>query len=168
MKKGNVISTTEYLEITGVERKGYKVVDLDSGVPFLIDKDLAEAYDKADTHDTSLKLSMTELADVLVNAGSKVFTVTYNKKPEPLEVAEAILQMTAKDSKSKTKVGQLMKGGLRTLRGRLQKAEPTLGRSNVIDLDVKKEKGTYDNRRRLVDHRTIVSIIIGDVLYTVK
>ena len=168
MKKGDVISTTEYLRVEGTTRGGLKVVDLDTGVEFNIDKDLAAAYDKAEEFDTTLVVSMTELAHMLTSAGDKVFTVSYNKQPEPLEVANAILVMSAKDSKSKTKVARLMKGELRVLRGRLIGAEPTLGRSNVIDLDIPKVEGAYDTRRRLVDHRTIVSLVIGNVQYKVK
>lgn len=51
----------------------------------------------------------------------------------------------------------------RKLRGRLIRPEPLLGRSKVEDLDI--EKG---NRERLVDHRTIESLIVNDTLYVVK
>lgn len=56
-------------------------------------------------------------------------------------------------------------GKERTLRGRLVSAEPLLGRSHVEDLDIDESKGT---RMRLVDHRTIVSLIVDCVKYIVK
>jgi len=54
-------------------------------------------------------------------------------------------------------------GTERTLRGRLVKPEPLLGRSTVEDLDV-----TNGNRLRLVDHRTIKWIVVDGTKYTVK
>lgn len=50
----------------------------------------------------------------------------------------------------------------RVLRGRLIKPEPLLGRSLVEDLDKEGE------RARLVDHRTITSLILNGVKYTVR
>lgn len=55
-------------------------------------------------------------------------------------------------------------GETRKLRGRLVKPEPLLGRSMVEDLDL-----GYDvYRLRQVDHRTISSLILDGVKYTVK
>lgn len=54
-------------------------------------------------------------------------------------------------------------GEKRTLRGRLLGAEPLLGRSYVEDLDIDGE-----NKKRLVDHRTLETLIVGGVKYTLK
>lgn len=54
-------------------------------------------------------------------------------------------------------------GTERKLRGRLIQPEPLLGRSMVEDLDEDKK-----NRVRLVDHRTIKSLIVDGVKYVVK
>jgi len=48
----------------------------------------------------------------------------------------------------------------RKLRGRLLSSEPLLGRSYVEDFDIAGE-----NKTRLVDHRTIQSLIIGNIKY---
>lgn len=53
-------------------------------------------------------------------------------------------------------------GTKRTLRGYLAKTEPILGRSYCVDLDV-----TDKNKLRLVDHRTIHSLIIEGTFYYV-
>lgn len=53
----------------------------------------------------------------------------------------------------------------RTLRGRLLNPEPLLGRSYVEDLDV---AGPSEKRIRLVDHRTILWLIVDCVKYIVK
>ena len=51
-------------------------------------------------------------------------------------------------------------GTERTLIGHFLSSEPLLGRSYVIDLEV--------NERRLVDHRTIKSLITQNVRYVLK
>jgi len=56
-------------------------------------------------------------------------------------------------------------GSERTLRGRLIAPEILLGRSKVEDLDV---VGDPKERLRLVDHRTIKSLIVDGVKYVVK
>lgn len=50
----------------------------------------------------------------------------------------------------------------RKLRGTFLKGEPTLGRSIVKDLDLQ------ENNVRMVDHRTIKSLVIDNVKYTVE
>lgn len=54
-------------------------------------------------------------------------------------------------------------GEQRTLRGRLIQAEPLLGRSMVEDLDIPKG----ENRVRLVDHRSLIHLIVDGVMHTV-
>lgn len=54
-------------------------------------------------------------------------------------------------------------GSERTLRGRLVQPEPLLGRSMCEDLDI-----ADTDRLRLVDHRTLKSLIVDGVKYTVK
>ena len=54
-------------------------------------------------------------------------------------------------------------GTPRVLRGKLIKHEALLGRSMVTDLD-----STEKNPVRLVDHRTLLYLIVDDVKYTVK
>lgn len=63
-----------------------------------------------------------------------------------------------------TVVFEKKEGELRTLRGRLVQPEPLLGRSMVEDLDIDKSK----HRLRQVDHRTIKSLIVDNVMYVVK
>lgn len=63
-----------------------------------------------------------------------------------------------------TVVFEKKEGEERTLRGRLIQPEPLLGRSMVEDLDIKADK----HRLRQVDHRTIKSLIVDNVMYVVK
>lgn len=55
-------------------------------------------------------------------------------------------------------------GEERILRGLLVRPEPLLGRSLCRDLEKKEEKEQF----RLVDHRTILWIVVGGVKYSVK
>ena len=55
-------------------------------------------------------------------------------------------------------------GTERRLRGRLIKSEPLLGRSQAEDLD----KPLSENRLRLVDHRTLKTLIVNGVKYVLK
>jgi len=55
-------------------------------------------------------------------------------------------------------------GTERTLRGKLVTPEPLLGRSSVIDLDIP----AGEHNLRLIDHRTVVSLTLDGVKYTVK
>lgn len=54
-------------------------------------------------------------------------------------------------------------GSIRLLRGKLINAEPLMGRSHVYDLDVRE-----GSPLRLVDHRTIQSLIVENVRYVLK
>lgn len=56
-------------------------------------------------------------------------------------------------------------GNLRKLRGRLVHPEPLLGRSKVEDLDLNVKPMS---NLRLVDHRTIQSLIVNGVKYILK
>lgn len=56
-------------------------------------------------------------------------------------------------------------GTERTLRGILIEPEPVMGRSKVEDLDI---TGGKQNRFRLVDHRSLISLTVGGKKYTLK
>lgn len=172
--KGDIISTSEYLKIekigTGPDNKPAAMVqNLETGESFGISVELAEGYLHSTNYTEEEKVSMTEAASILESVGDKVFTVTFNKKPNPVEVAAKIEALSDKDKRSKTKVERCMLGEERTMRARLVSVEPKLGRSQVIDLDIDKQiKGDWDSRQRQVDHRTIKSLIVNNVKYTVK
>lgn len=56
-------------------------------------------------------------------------------------------------------------GEERTLRGLLIEPEPVMGRSKVEDLDI---TGSKQSRFRLVDHRSLISLIVGGKKYILK
>lgn len=61
-----------------------------------------------------------------------------------------------------TVVFEKIDGEIRTLRGRYIGPEPKMGRSYVHDFDAE------DGRPRQVDHRTMSSLIVDNVCYTIK
>lgn len=97
------------------------------------------------------------------------------------EVAEQMFsadRFTREEKKTKTELAEILQASYnipftvvfekadkteRTLRGRLISPEPLMGRSNVADLDV-----TSGSPLRQVDHRTLKSIVVGGVKYTLK
>ena len=95
------------------------------------------------THNTfefneTKKVTMTNLAEILVGAGDKVFTATFIKKD----------------------------GTERVLKGRLIKPEPLMGRSMVEDFEEKDKNGKPAVKQ--IDHRTLQSIVIGRTRYELK
>ena len=81
------------------------------------------------------------------------------KKLTKTEIAEKLL---GSHGKIFTVEFEKQDGTKRKLRGYLAKTEPVLGRSYCVDLDV-----TDKNKLRLVDHRTIHSLIIEGIFYYV-
>lgn len=83
-------------------------------------------------------VTMTRLAEQLVRSTNRPLTVVFVKA----------------------------NGEPRTLRGRLVSAEPLLGRSYCEDLDIAHDD--KKGRLRLVDHRTLRSLIVGGARYHTK
>jgi hypothetical protein len=143
---GDLVSLTHYVRVREVLRagmfgreKGLRVCDLDGGPEHfdILGTDLVERLASADGYAEVRKVTKTEAAEVLVGAVNIPFTVVFTKAD----------------------------GDERTLRGRLVRPEPLMGRSHVEDLDL---PVTDKGRVRLVDHRTIQSLIVGGVKYEVK
>lgn len=174
MVKGEIICVTEYVKVlkTGKTEDGKPAIwvkNLETGKEIGIEQDIATEYSSADKFAKTEKVSLTRIIEILESAGDKVFTVNFNKKPKEDEIAKAIAALPVGDLQNKKKIVECFKGEERTLRGRMVAAEPKLGRSTVIDLDLEKIiKGEFDSRLRQVDHRTINWLIFADTKYVVK
>lgn len=143
IKEGDIITITHYVKVKSKTEQflssdiKLQVIDLNTGGPInVVGKDLVDKMESADKYEKEEQLTKTELAAKFIKAGRRVFTVVFQKADE----------------------------SIRTLRGRLLRSEPLLGRSYVEDLDLV----VGSNRQRLVDHRGILSLIIGNVRYTLK
>ena len=97
-------------------------------------------------YDKEVKTPKTGIAEILMNSGDAIIQVCFEKAD----------------------------GTERTLTGYVIGAEVVLGRTIAIDIEKPKEirKGKdnkeFDTRQRLVDHRTLKSLIYKNVKYFVK
>jgi hypothetical protein len=138
VQRGDIMALINFVRVT--QRKpGSRTImvqSVENGMEFEVEgNEIIEQMFSADRYTREEKKTKTELAEILLASNNVPFTVVFDK----------------------------VDGTERTLRGRLQSAEPLLGRSNVIDLDV-----TSGIPLRQVDHRTLKSIIVGGVKYTLK
>lgn len=117
--------------------------------------------------DTEMKVTRTEMVDKLTSAGDCVFTIKFRKQltgqtlVDHLETEDYSGQPAAK--KTKICVNALKAGEERVLTGYLRNTEASMGRSNVVDLNV--DDG---HRDRQVDHRTLEELILKRVKYVLK
>ncbi len=104
---------------------------------------------------------MTKVAKLLEEANSTCFQVTFTTKVDDKAVRERLAKVDAAQLKNPKAIAkELLVGKETTVTGRLSKGEGSLGRSLVIDLPTQ--------GYRLVDHRTIVSLVLKGVKYVVK
>jgi hypothetical protein len=141
VQTGDLMALVYYVKVKGVTGKGSEllVADVDNAGPDILvrGKELIEQALSGNQFSESVKISKTQAAEILVHSSNRPLTVTFVKAD----------------------------GSDRTLRGRLIKPEPLLGRSMMEDLDLSHSE---KNRTRLVDHRTIKELIVDGVKYTVN
>lgn len=136
MKTGHILSNVEFVKVKQVRRGSIDVENVDTGMPFQINgQTLIDSMTSADEFSKTEKEPLTSIAERLSGAKNVAFTVNFKMK----------------------------NGKERTLRGRLIKPEPILGRSMVHDFDV-----VSGSPIRLVDHRTINWLILNGIKYVVK
>lgn len=135
---GEILAFVHYVQVetVNVPANLLRVKDIDKGG--FIDvrgKELIENSFSASQHAEEVYVNKTRAAEILVSSHNRPFTVSFQKSD----------------------------GTERTLKGRLVKPEPLLGRSVVEDLETKDT-----SRVRQVDHRTINFLIVEGVKYIVK
>ena len=137
IKVDDIMSFVYYTKVKSVNGDTVIVCDLDDDNKeiSISGKELLEKSFSADQFEKEENVSKTRAAEILVHSANKPLTVNFLKSD----------------------------GEERTLRGRLVKPEPLLGRSMVEDLDLKS-----DHRLRQVDHRTIRYLIVDGIRYNVK
>lgn len=112
------------------------------------------------------QVTRTELVEILLNARESVFTCTFHKKVTP-EYVKDLLTSVSSDTELQAKCKELSKlislGEETTLTCFLLKSEEKLGRSCVIDLNE-----PHGKNFRQIDHRSITSIILQNVKYSMK
>lgn len=139
IKAGDLLAVIHYAKVTTSNRNGEELFIEDVDSPGKIirvqGKELVERALSADQSQEEIKVTKMQAAEILIESHNKPFTVNFVKAD----------------------------GNERTLRGRLIRPEPLLGRSMVEDLDE-----PTSNKLRQVDHRTINWLIVEGVKYIVK
>lgn len=141
VKAGDIMALVHYVRVKSTSINGQEMIvsDLDNTGPDILvrGKELIEQSLSGDQYAETIKITKTQAAEILVHSSNRPLTVIFVKSD----------------------------GTVRTIKGRLIKPEPLLGRSMVEDLDLPiSEK----HRARLVDHRTIKELIVDGVKYIVK
>lgn len=135
IKNGDVVQLVYNVVVKDVQGNTIHVTDCEKNIDFcIIGQTLRDSLRSADSHENREKLTKTEIVERLLSTHGGVFTVEFDKQD----------------------------GTKRKLRGYLAKAEPLLGRSYCVDLDVPES-----TKLRLVDHRTIHSLVFDGVYYYV-
>lgn len=109
--KDDLLSITHYVKVSSISTSppSLRVEDIDSGLNFsVIGESIISRMSSASEFNNIEKLTKTALAQKLITAYGKPFTVCFTKQD----------------------------GSERVLRGRLIEPEPLLGRSKVEDLDI--------------------------------
>ena len=135
------------------------------GFEYIADASIVEeGMDNANQFSETRKITRVQMVKILETTHGAIFTVNFNKQVTK-DAGEVKLQDISADDLA-TKAGRLkvmdnlLKGEERTIRGKVVKVEPKLGRTQVIDQDV-----NDDHKERLVDHRTINWLIFQNIKY---
>lgn len=165
---GDRLSRVSYMEVIRTSTTSVTVRN-EEGLEWSIGNSIvaAEAF-SADQYTAEVPVSRTQMVNLLENAGDTTFTVVFDKKINKRAIVDAIgVLMDSGDASVKAlsaAAKDLLSGEERTLVGYLVNSEPKMGRSTVVDLTVPTDK----HRLRLVDHRTIKSLVLKNVLYVLK
>lgn len=142
VNKDDLMAFIYYAKVTDVRRQGAELLveNIDNKQPFsVIGAELVSGALSADQYAEEVKVTKTRAAEILTSSHNRPLTVIFIKQD----------------------------GSERKLRGRLVSTEPLLGRSYCEDLDLPREE-RKGSRLRLVDHRTIASLIVDGTKYVVK
>lgn len=138
----------------------------DSNMNYQIPAEQVKDMYSATLFDSEEKVTKTQMVEIFQSANEAVFTITFNVKVQPEEIATLLSSIKSQadlDNRKKELSKQLIEGKLTTITGFLAKREESLGRSLVIDLTKERSKAF-----RQVDHRSIKELVLKNVKYTLK
>jgi len=179
IKAGDYLSETQYYRVISVTQDTIEVQN-ERGLRFKIAPHIvAEGIYTAHQYRREETVTKTEIATIFHNIDNTVFTVNFNKQLREKDARDALFSLYANiggqlisqqeyEQKVKEIVKSTYQGEERTLVGYKIGVDENLGRSLVIDLKQKYGEKEYDQRIRLVDHRTINWLIYKNVRYEVK
>lgn len=172
LQRGNKLSRVSYMTV--LDNGGeHLTVQNEDGFTWVIGKDIIEKEClSGDQFTEEKKVTKTELVEIFGSVRDSVFTVCFNKQPKAKDINEAINSINKGKILTNKQIAAAVKsayaGEERILTGYLINTETGFGRSTVIDLNIAKKEGDYDNRLRQVDHRSINWLINNGVKYTLK
>ena len=180
LKAGDKLSEHQYYTVLSTTAHNIEVLN-DKGETFTISKAIVEKdMYSADQHSATVKLSRTEIIDIIKNTPETVMTIHFRKK---VKNAEALAQMkelyankggtiiskAVYDRKCAAILDTVTLGEPRTIVGRHHGAVTEQGRIQFVDMELERDASkTYDTRYRQVDPRTIEWVIVKNTKYVVK
>ena len=162
---GNWFSSTAYYKVKSITDKDNCVVSeaKDQSNELTMARDIMETeMNSGLVFGQEQKLSRTEVLEKMTNAGESVMTVTFNKKIDEAYIKSA-LENAGSNVNYKKLAKEITTGKEVQMTCYIIKSENGLGRSTVIDLNA-----PYKMNFRQIDHRTVSSLILKNVKYTVK
>lgn len=160
LKKGEYFSLLQNFKVEKTDNDNVYTEDR-----IRISNDIVEEKcHSASQYEKTVELSKTEMAKQFANAHGAVFTVVFRKLPKNADLVQMVKSFNngsfSSTERIKEDVENFMKGDRRTLIGYMINPEHDLGRALVHDLE--------NNGPRLVDYRTIESLIFKNIKYVVK
>jgi hypothetical protein len=182
LKVNSVLSENSYFKVLSINKDNVTVIDT-NGIKSNISNDYVEQIlDSADYFTKEEKKTKTELADLLINNPRVAMTVAFYKQDTPKtakaykaekdakinQIINASLGNTQKllEELVDNPILKYVPGALRVIKGFHRSSDvDELGRITFIDMEL---DGEIDSRKRLIDTRTIQSIIFNNVKYNLK
>jgi hypothetical protein len=168
LKEGEWLSGTIYYKVGKAIGSCHEITDSFGRKLSVGNTILHNEMISASQFDTEVKVTRTEMVEILLHAGEAVFTIKFRKQLTGKDV-NGILDDEKYDTQPAAKriklCNQAIKAGEpRYLTGYIRNTEHAMGRTNVIDLAL--ENSPHNTRQ--VDHRTLEELILKRVKYTLK
>ena len=162
---GQWLSATSYYKVREItDKESVKVAETrDSQTDITMARDILEtemnsglAFEKEE------KVSRTDLVEKLIGAGESAFTIHFNKKVDAEHIKNVLSSAGAEPDLAQISK-DVITGQEVQMTCHFTKTENQLGRSLVMDLNA-----PHGKNFRQIDHRTVNSLILKNVKYTVK
>ena len=172
VKVGDRIWTINHFTVQAVNAHTIDIIDEAGNKSKVSNSIIANEYHSTSRYTTTEKVSRTEMVNKMKHAGHGAFTVTFNKAIDNNTLADKIGAAMDSDTigtqaKRRKFCNAENKGEERTMQARLDRDPQTraanddeFGRVPVFDID--------NAGRRLVDTRTVTTLVSEGVMYILK
>ena len=175
IKVGQKLSETQFYSIVKIVGDKVQLIN-DGGENIVVDKNyIDKCLNSSDNFTEEVKLNKTEMAEMFISNSRVLMTVCFFKQFKEGDVSNEILE-AIKDAKIseiekavKKGVKKAIVGEERVMIGRHYGSVDEFGRIHFVDMEIERDATkSYDNRMRLVDPRTIKSLIVNNVKFILK